>query len=109
MLEWKVEIRRRLTGSNLEPTRETAIVEELEQYLEECYAELLAGGATEDDAYRATLAELNGGELLQQELQRAERKVAPEPIVLGTNREEKHDYRPMARPALRRANVDEAA
>ncbi|HEY7182394.1 MAG TPA: hypothetical protein VIC84_13290, partial [Blastocatellia bacterium] len=70
----------------LEPSREAAIVEELSQYLEDCYAELLASGSTEANAYRQTLAELDGSELLAQELRRAERGVAPEPIALGTNR-----------------------
>ncbi len=86
MPEWKQEIRRRLAQLNLAPTREAAIVEELAQHLEDRYAELLAGGATEAEAERQTLAELSKSELLQQELRRVERQVTPEPIVLGTNR-----------------------
>ena len=86
MPDWKPEIRRRLASLKLEPTREAAIVEELAQHLEDCYAELLAGGATAAEAYRRTLAELSGSELLPRELRRVERQVAPEPIVLGTNR-----------------------
>src|SRR5262245_24960094 len=68
---------------------ENAIVEELSQYLDDCYDELLAGGATEAEAYRQTLTELSGSELLRRELRRVERQVAPEPIVLGTNRRTK--------------------
>src|SRR5262249_47236407 len=83
---WKNEIRARLMKLRLAPTREAAIVEELAQYLEDCYTELLANGATEAEAEWRTLAELSGSELLAQELRRAERQVAPEPIVLGTNR-----------------------
>ena len=86
MTGWKLEIKRRLAGAKLEPAREAAIVEELAQYMDECYAELLAGGAMEDDAYRAALVELSGSELLERELRRAERQVPQEPIVLGTNR-----------------------
>src|SRR5262245_11627222 len=86
MPDWKHEIRRRLTSVKLEPAREAAIVEELAQYLDDCYAELLAGGATESEAYRQTLIELQGSELLAHELRRAERQIVPEPIVLGTNR-----------------------
>src|SRR5215510_12490088 len=86
MPDWNPEIRRRLQSLRLTPTREAAIVEELAQYLEDYYAELLAGGATEAEAYRQTLTELHGSELLAHELRRAERQVAPEPIVLGTNR-----------------------
>ena len=60
MADWKPEIRRRLQNLQLAPTREGAIVEELAQYLDDCYAELLASGATEMEAYQQTLAELSG-------------------------------------------------
>ena len=86
MIDWKPEIRRRLERLHLEPTREAAIIEELAQHLDDCYAELLESGASRTEAYRQTLAELSGSELLQRELRRVERQVAPEPIVLGTNR-----------------------
>ena len=74
MPEWEPEIRRRLANLKLEPPREAAIIEELAQYLEDCYAELLAGGATEAEAYRQTLAELSGSELLARELRHVERQ-----------------------------------
>ena len=64
MPDWKAEIRRRLQNLRLEPAREAAIVEELAQYLDDHYAELLADGATEAEAYRQTLTELSGSELL---------------------------------------------
>jgi putative ABC transport system permease protein len=86
MPDWKCEIRQRLAGVKLEPTRKAAIVEELAQYLDDHYADLLAGGVTEAEAYRQTVTELSGSELLAHELRRAERQVPPEPIVLGTNR-----------------------
>src|SRR5262245_53129748 len=86
MPDWNPEIRRRLQNLRLTPAREAAIVEELAQYLDDHYAELLVGGATESEAHRQTLTELQGSELLAQELRRAERRVAPEPIVVGTNR-----------------------
>jgi len=73
----------------LEPAREAAIVEELAQHLDDHYAELLVGGATEAQAYHQTLTELHGSELLAHELRRAERRVAPEPILLGTDRRTK--------------------
>src|SRR5262245_35471407 len=84
--QWKSEIRRRLAGLHLAPTREAAIVEELAQYLEDYFAELLACGASEAEAYEQALAELSGSEFLARELRRMERQVAQEPIVLGTNR-----------------------
>src|SRR5215475_15059156 len=86
MPDWKAEIRRRLQNLRLEPAREAAIIEELAQYLEDCYAEMLAGAATKGEAYRAALAELSGSELLARELRRVERQVSQEPITLGTNR-----------------------
>jgi len=85
MPAWKEEIRRRLAKLNLAAAREAAIVEELAQHLDDCYAELLAGGVTPAEAERRTRAELSGNELLARELRRVERQVAPEPIVLGTN------------------------
>jgi predicted permease len=84
--DWKAEIRQRLAKLNLRPPREAAIIEELAQYLEDVYAELLSSGATESDAYQQTLDELNGSELLARELRRVERTYNPEPIVPGTNR-----------------------
>ena len=52
MPEWKNEIGRRLVKLRLEPTREAAIVEELAQHLDDCYAELMAGGAGPPEANR---------------------------------------------------------
>jgi hypothetical protein len=75
MLRWQDEIKQRLAQLELAPTREAAIVEELAQHLEDYYAELLAGGATEAEAARAALAELSECELLAQELRRVERPV----------------------------------
>jgi len=86
MPEWKNEIRRRLAGLKLEPMREAAIVEELAQHLDDHYAELLAGGASADDAYRAALAEVRESELLARELRQVERQATPEPVTLGTSR-----------------------
>ncbi|HEX4949740.1 MAG TPA: ABC transporter permease [Blastocatellia bacterium] len=86
MPEWKAEIRARLANLHLTPTREAAIVEELAQDLDDCYAELLAGGASHAEAYRQTLAELSEREWLQRELGRVERRAPQDSIVLGTNR-----------------------
>ena len=59
MPDWKSEIRRQLARLQLAPTRENAIVEELAAHLDESYAELLASGVSEADAYRQTQAELH--------------------------------------------------
>src|SRR5262249_8099020 len=86
MPEWKAEVRKRLSGLQLAPARENAIVEEVAQHLDESYAELLASGMSEADAYRHAHAELHDGGLLTHGLRRVERFTNPEPIVLGTNR-----------------------
>src|SRR5262245_58235223 len=86
MPHWKPEIRRQLARLQLAPTRENAIVEELAQHLDESYAELLECGVSEAEAQRQVLTELNENDLLARGLRRVERQVAPEPIILGTNR-----------------------
>jgi len=83
MPDWKKEIRDRLAELRLAPTREAEIVEELALYLEDSYEELLVGGATKEDAWRQTLEELNESGLFAQELNKIERPVNPEPVVLG--------------------------
>jgi predicted permease len=84
--DWKPEIRRRLEGLRLAPTRESEIVEELSQHLDDRYEELVASGATKEQADRQTLAELSERELLARELRRVEQQINPEPIIFGTNR-----------------------
>src|SRR5688572_3349585 len=85
MPDWGKEIRGRMARLKLTPTRESEIVEELAQHLDDRYQELLADGASDTDAERLTLAELSENELFS-ELQRVERKTPSEPIVTGTNR-----------------------
>ena len=85
MPNWEKEIRPRLTGLKLAPTRESEIVEELAQHLDDRYHELLADGASDTEAQTLILAELSENELFR-ELQNVERKTPSEPIVTGTNR-----------------------
>jgi len=61
-------------------------MEELSQYLDDCYDELRASGVSESEAYQRTLAELSGSELLARELRRVDQQINPEPIVPGINR-----------------------
>src|SRR6266511_1903277 len=86
MPDWKPEIRRRLAGLQLAPTREAAIGEELAQYLDDYREELLASGAAPADAECQTRSDFGGRELLQRELRRMERQVPQEPIVIERNR-----------------------
>ena len=65
MPDWKAEVRKQLVALDLAPAREIEIVEELAQHLEDRYAELRAGDATREQAYRAVLAEISQSETLQ--------------------------------------------
>src|SRR6185295_15773613 len=85
MPDWKKEISERLAGLRLTPTREAEIVDELTQYLEDYYDELLAGGITEAEARLKTLAQLHESDLLAQELNKIERPVSREPLVFGAS------------------------
>src|SRR5216117_667296 len=106
MPDWKKEIRQRLAGLRLAPTREAEIVEELAQYLDDCYGELLAVGTTKADAWHKTLEELNESDLLARELNKIERPVNEEPVVLGARgAESQHVVGPVARLALRITNA----
>jgi ABC-type antimicrobial peptide transport system permease subunit len=71
MPDWKQEVQRRLSSLNLPPARETEIVEELAQHLEDRCQELLLKGIAESEAIRITIEELERPELLQ-ELQTTE-------------------------------------
>jgi putative ABC transport system permease protein len=83
MPDWKSETRARLAGLNLDGAKEAAIVEEISQHLEDRFSEGRAGGASEEEAGRAALAELSGTGFLARELRRVDRLACPEPMVLG--------------------------
>jgi macrolide transport system ATP-binding/permease protein len=85
MPEWKPEIRNRVAGLKLDPTREAEIVEEVAQHLNDRYEELVASGMTEETACRHTVELLSDSDLLARELRRVEQPVT-KPIVLGTPR-----------------------
>jgi putative ABC transport system permease protein len=79
MPDWSMEISRQLSSLNLESAREVEIVEELSQHLDDRYHELISGGATEEDACRAVLMELNDGEMFAQERLGVVREARREP------------------------------
>jgi len=63
MPDWKPEIEKKLAHLKIDPAREAAIVEELNQDLEDRYEELTAGGADETEARGAVLQELEQSQL----------------------------------------------
>jgi len=81
--DWREEIARRLSSLKLDSTREIEIIEELSQHLEDRYLELVSGGATDDDARRDVLMELNYENLLAQGLLGVVREAPQEPAVPG--------------------------
>jgi predicted permease len=60
MLDWKSLVRTRLVPLRLTPAAEDSLVEEIAQHLEDCYRDLLAGGATEQAAFQGALARFGG-------------------------------------------------
>src|SRR5688572_13289303 len=83
MPEWADHLRRRLASLRLAPAREHEIVQELSQHLEDRWRELVAGGASEDEATRLALAEFREGNLLAQYLAPLEQAQTPIPITPG--------------------------
>jgi hypothetical protein len=68
MPDWAPHVRARLASLRLSPTRETEIVDELSQHLEDRYRELIAGGAPPDEATRLALADFQVGNVLAQKM-----------------------------------------
>jgi putative ABC transport system permease protein len=66
--QWAGEVRTRLSTLRLSPTREAEIVDELSQHLDQRYLELIAGGASPEDASRLALAEFRSNEMLAQQM-----------------------------------------
>jgi predicted permease len=83
MHEWSQGILKRLAGLNLTPAREAEIAEEMAQHLEDRFQELVAGGATEEEARRSALEELSEEDLLAYGLRRVEHERNQEPLVPG--------------------------
>jgi len=86
MPDFTEEIRKQLTKLRLAPTRENEIVEELSQHLEDQYEQSLSRGASQEEAYQATLRALTENDVLARELKRVERRVVHEPVALGNER-----------------------
>lgn len=59
MREWHNQVRERLAGLSLSPSREQEIVEEMSQHLDQRCDELIAEGTSEDEARRLALEELS--------------------------------------------------
>jgi predicted permease len=81
--EFRSNVRARLSSLRLSPARETEIVEELAQHLHQRYRELLAGGASPEEAMRLALADFGSSSALAQQMESLRQAHAGEPIALG--------------------------
>jgi len=84
---WDQEIRRRLESAGLDPARESEIVRELSQHLDDRFAELRSVGVDVADARRRTLAELDEHEMMTRELSRVERLESSSAVLGDTRRQ----------------------
>jgi predicted permease len=83
MPDWTQHVRPRLSGLRLSPTREAEIVEELSQHLEDRYRELIAGGATPDEATQLAIADFSEGNYLARHMAPLRQAHTPAPITAG--------------------------
>src|SRR4051812_13585229 len=83
MASWSTEIQKRLAGLTLSPAREAEIIDELAQHLELRCEELRRDGATDADARKAALDEIDDEQQLTRGLRSLNQTLVPPPIVLG--------------------------
>ncbi len=83
MPDWASEVRTRLAPLRLAPTREAEIVDELSQHLDDRYRELMAGGASSEEAIRLALADFQEGDVLAQHMGSLRQAHAPPPVTPG--------------------------
>ena len=84
MSEWAQAVRQRLVSHDVDPTRHSAVIDELAQHLDERYAALLARGMAVSEA-RRTVAEELEDEALERELRRMERGQPPSSPAIGAS------------------------
>jgi len=79
MPDWRAYVKSKLPPLGLRGGRETEIVDELTQELEQCYASALARGASEEEAVRTAMEEVPDWTALAGEIAAAEAPVAAAP------------------------------
>ena len=83
MRDWESEVRRRLQDLRIPPARESEIVEELSQHLEDRYQELVSRGSSVTDARALVLGELAGDQGFIDAMRSLDRAPDPDRPVLG--------------------------
>jgi hypothetical protein len=84
MLDFQKMVRERLRDCGLSPAREWEIIDELSQHLRDRYESLVSSGATQEEADRAIVAELEGRDLAS-DLREIEQRWK-EPVSLGASK-----------------------
>ena len=85
MPNWEPHVRPRLASVHLTPSRQNEVVDELSQHLEDRWRELVAGGASPDDAERLALTDFSEGNVLARQLASLRQARAAAPIVPGAS------------------------
>jgi putative ABC transport system permease protein len=83
MPDWTGQLRSRLAGLRLSPARETEIIEELAQHLDQRYEELRSGDASDADARRLVIAELLEPDALADHMRSLRQANVAPPITPG--------------------------
>jgi hypothetical protein len=83
MPDWAQHVRPRLSSLRLSPTRENEIVDELTQHLDDRWRELMAGGASPEEATQRTLAAFRGGDVLAKHMAPLRQAHSPPSIAPG--------------------------
>jgi predicted permease len=84
--EWKRLLASRLDALNLSPARQSEIVDELSQHLDDRARELVAGGMDETTAEHTTMAEISDDDLLVRRMRGLRQAHVVEPPVPGATR-----------------------
>ena len=84
MPDWRSHIRPHLATLRLTPTRESEIADELAQHLDDHWHELIASGASEEEALRLSLAQLQD-DTLARRLASLKQAQEPSPVTPGVS------------------------
>jgi len=99
MPDWAGHVRLHLSPLRLSPAREAEIVEGLSQHLDDRWRELIAGGASPDEATHLALADFREGNLLARYMAPLRKTHLPSPIT--PRAQGPFVLRSLARPSVR--------
>jgi predicted permease len=85
MPDWTEEVRKRLSSLRLSAARETEIVDELSQHLDDRWRELIAGGASPEEATRLTLDDFSDADRLARYMAPLRQAQPPSSITAGAS------------------------